>query len=458
MTVSDLLLVTVDSLRADHVGCYGYGRPTTPVLDDLAEEGHQFRHAFAHACATRGSFPAILTSSYPLMYGGFERIASERTLISEALSEHVSGGFHSNLYLSAEFGYGRGFEMLFDSRTDPSPVDRLKQFVRDRLDEGGWLYGVLAGAVDTAERQAGVNVGSAYVRADDLTDRALKWAREHAGAHRPRFLWVHYMDVHHPYVPPPEHQRAFRDQPVGERRAIQLRRKFVENQSLPDDERETVLDLYDAEIRFADAEFGRLLRGVRDAWDTDPVVLFTSDHGEAFGEHGRYSHPPIFYDEVMHVPLVADVGDSAGTTHDEMVGLLDVAPTLVDYGGADRPANFYGHSFRRLIEGEAWPRDRVIGNWEDDGVRTYAVRTVDRKYISREGDLAPGDIDEELYDLAADPGETRNLIDDGPDERASFREIVADHRETIAETTTDIEAVEMDEQVKSRLRDLGYRE
>jgi arylsulfatase A-like enzyme len=392
------------------------------------------------------------------MYGGFERIASERTLVSEALPDHVCGGFHSNLYLSAEFGYDRGFETLFDSKSDPSTVARVKQFVKDRLDEDGWLYGVLAGAVDTAERQAGVNVGSAYVRADELTDRALEWVRTHADADRPRFLWVHYMDVHHPYVPPAEYQRHFRDDPVSERRAVQLRRKFVENQSLPEDERETVLDLYDAEIRFTDAELERLLDGVREAWGTDPVVLFTSDHGEAFGEHGRYSHPPTFHDEVLHVPLVLDVGDGAGAAHDDLVGLLDVAPTLVDYGGADQPENFHGHSLRRLVEDDGWPRERVVGDWADDGVRTYAVRTHEWKYVRRKGDLSLDDAAEELYDLAADPGEHENVVDGRPEQRDRFREVVDDHEDAVASTRTDLAEVEMDAEVKSRLRDLGYRE
>lgn len=100
-TMSDIVLLTVDSLRADHVGCYGYDRDTTPTIDDLSTDGQQFTNAFAHACSTRPSFPSILTSSYALMHGGFEQLSSDRTTIAEALSGagYQTAGFHSNLYL-----------------------------------------------------------------------------------------------------------------------------------------------------------------------------------------------------------------------------------------------------------------------------------------------------------------------------------------------------------------------
>jgi arylsulfatase A-like enzyme len=481
--MTDLVLVTVDSLRADHVGAFGYRRPTTPTIDGLARGGHRFENAFAHACSTRPSFPSILTSSYPLMYGGFKRLSSERTLVSEALADagYTSAGFHSNLFLSADFGYDRGWETYFDSKTDPSPTARLRQAVKDHLDHEGRLFQFLARAFSTAERQAGVNVGAAYVVADDITDRALEWARSRAARDGSRFLWVHYMDVHHPYVPPAEHQRQFRDDPIGERDAVQLRRKMVENpDDLTSEEHDALVDLYDAEIRFADAEIDRLLRGVREAWGDDPLAVVTADHGEAFGEHGPYSHPNDFYDEMQHVPLVvsppgvdADARSDGSAVHDELVGLMDVAPTLVDYGGGDVPENFHGYSLRALVEGGEWPRTDVVGDHEGGGERTVAVRTHDRKYIRTEptGEatessvVAASDrrsvgegVREELYDLAVDPGETDNVADERPEERETFRETVETHLRAVEATRTDVDAVEMDEAVKSRLEDLGYRE
>lgn len=461
----NVLLITVDSLRADHVGCYGHSRETTPAIDRLAAEGHRFENAFAHACATRTSFPSILTSATALMYGGYERLSERRTLLTEALpTAYHTAGFHSNLYLSAEFGYGRGFDRFFDSKPDPSGMARLKQVVKNRLDDDGWLYGALAGAVDTAEKQAGINVGSAYVRADDITDRAIEFVdRRREG---PRFLWAHYMDPHHPYLPPEHHQRALDIDPVGEREAIRLRRKMIEDpERVTNGELDTLRDLYGAEIRFTDVEIGRLVERVREQWGEDTLVVLTADHGEEFREHGEFSHTQTFHDEVLHVPFVVDTGaNSADMVHDELVGLLDVTPTIVDYANGEQSSAFYGHSLRPLLEDELrgngdrttaeskeWPREHVVGDWADGEETRFAYRDTRWKYIDVDGTVS-------LYDLEVDPGETADVAADHPEECDRIRRVIAAHKEEISATDDDLGTVEMDVTTKERLRDLGYAE
>ncbi|WP_436344704.1 sulfatase [Natronorubrum sp. FCH18a] len=452
--MDDILFVTVDSLRADHVGWHDYARDTTPNLDDLADRGHTCTNAFAHACSTRPSFPSILTSSYALMYGGYERISEDRTLLSEAFDDagYRTAGFHSNLYLSADFGYDRGFDEFYDSKTDPSATARLRQFVKDQLDSDGLLYQTLAQAFETAEQTAGVNVGSAYVSADEITDRALEWANSVEGD-GPRFMWVHYMDVHHPYVPPERHQRAFRDEPIGDRRAIKLRRKMIESpDEVTRDELEDIVDLYDAEIRFTDEQIGRLVETVRDSWDGATVTV-TADHGEEFLDHGQFSHYATFYDEVLHVPLLYDDGSGDGGEHDDLVGLLDVAPTLVDGAGLEQPPTFRGESLHALFDGDGWSREHVVGDWENtnSGERRFSYRDREWKYI-RTGD------GEELYDLTADPDERENLVDAEPEPLEHARTVIDEHERAVEETATDLGEVEMQEEVKERLRDLGYQE
>ncbi|MFB6178665.1 MAG: sulfatase [Halorientalis sp.] len=451
--MSDVLLVTIDSLRADHVGCMGYDRETTPAIDELAADGHTFTNAFAHACSTRPSFPSIHSSSHALKHGGFEFMTDSRTMVAEVFDDagYDTGGFHSNLYLSADFGYSRGFDTFYDSKTDPSPMARLRQAVKDRLDDDGFLYQFLASAFDTAERRAGINIGSAYVTAEDITDRALEWARGQANSDD-RFLWVHYMDVHHPYVPPAEYQRYFRDDPISESRAIKLRRKMLqEPDEITDTEYQDIIDLYDAEIRFADAEIGRLVETVRDAWNSDPLVAVTADHGEEFLEHGQFSHPTTFYDELMHVPLVIDGLPGSGR-HDDLVGLQDLPATLVDYAGLDKPAAFEGWSVQSILDGEAWPREYVIADWSDrETERRYAYRDSDWKFIQR-------DSGDELYDLAADPDEQDNVVADHPDVVERLTDLLDDHRTAIERSADEVVEVEMEEDVKARLRDLGYKE
>lgn len=450
--MQNTVLVTIDSLRADHVGHLGYGRETSPNIDRLAESGASFTNAFAHACSTRPSFPSILTSSYATMYGGYERVSDDQTVVSEVFDGegYETAGFHSNLYLSSDFGYDRGFDTFYDSKTDPSPTARLRQAVKERLDSDGLIYQTLARVFDVTERRVGANVGSAYVSADEITDLAVDWIDE-TDEESPKFLWVHYMDVHHPYVPPAEYQREFRDEPISERRAIKLRRKMIEEpDAVTDDELSDIIDLYDAEIRFCDDEIGRLVSRARDAWD-DVNVMVTSDHGEAFGEHGKFSHHATFHDEVTHVPLVFDDGEHEGE-YDEFVGLLDVSPSLVDAAGLSVPENFHGYSFDELLEGE-WSREHIVGDWinTNTGEKRFAYRDDRWKYI-RLGD------DEKLYDIREDPGETTNVADDHPDVMSRCQSVIEDHERTVAETTTDVENVEMEEEVKERLRKLGYKE
>ncbi len=301
----DIVLVTVDSLRADHVGWHGYDRNTTPNLDERAASAETFTSAFSHACSTRPSFPSIMTSSYALEYGGFERLSPKRTTIAELLNEagYETAGFHSNLYLSADFGYSRGFDRFFDSKSDPGALAKLRKEVKTHLDSDGALYGLLQQAFNATEKQVGIELGSAYVDAERITERALEWVRSKDNG--PRFLWVHYMDVHHPYVPPEKYQERFRDHPVSDRDAVQLRRKMLESpDEITDEELGTLIDLYDAEIAYVDAEVDRLVTTLCEEWGDDPVFAFTSDHGEEFLDHDGFSHSATFYDEVLHVPLL----------------------------------------------------------------------------------------------------------------------------------------------------------
>jgi arylsulfatase A-like enzyme len=401
----DILLVTVDSLRADHLSCYGYDRETTPRVDSLAESGNLFENAFAHAGTTRQSFPSILTSSYPHMYGGYERISERRTLVSELLADcgYYTAAFHSNPFLSTEFGYNRGFDTFFDSMSKPTFTARLRQAVKRNLDDEGLLFRFLKWGFDRTEEKVGVEVGSAYEDAEDITDRAIETVSSVDDS--PLFLWIHYMDVHHPYLPPEECQKTLHDSSISHRRAVQLRRKMLEDpEGITETERQELIDLYDAEIRYTDREIGRLLDAAERERDDDPVVVVTADHGEEFGDHGGYSHN-THHDEGIHVPLIVDDGQGNGR-YDEIVGLLDIAPTLIDYAGGDQPKTFHGYSLRRLIANEEWSRNAVIGEWGESnpGERNFLYRSTEWKYMQW------ADGTEELYNLQTDPGERNNVV------------------------------------------------
>jgi arylsulfatase A-like enzyme len=294
------------------------------------------------------------------------------------------------------------------------------------------------------------------VQADEKTDEALEWVSD---VDDPIFLWVHYMDVHHPYHPPEEHQLAFRDSPVSKRQSVKLRRKMLEEPTnVTDEEMKTVLDLYDGEIRFFDAEMHRLIESVRDRLSGETVVAVTSDHGDEFNDHHGFAHYDTFYDELLHIPLVIDVEGSG--EYDELVSLLDLAPTLAEYAGVNIPETFVGESLESLIEDGSWDKEAVIaesGSVDPEQFRC-SYRTSESKYI-RGGNhrQAPAKPPEELYDLGADPAEQHNIIDEATQIASELREAVDSHRKKVAKTDREVATVEVDAETAQRLEDLGYR-
>ena len=477
--MDNVLLVTVDSLRASHVGYHGYERDTTPALDSLAAEGCRFSRAFAPAGSTQYSFPAILTGVSPLSHGGYDRVSETQTLVSEVFREHGyrTGGFHSNLFLSGTFGYDRGWDAFFDSSPERGLLSTARRYAKVELD-GTWLFDLLKRGYDALESRSGINVGSYHVPADELTDRALAFVDRDPQA--PTFLWVHYMDVHHPFLPPPEYQRPFREEVVSEEASVKLRRKCIERpEAVTGTERETLVDLYDAAVRATDAEIGRLVDAVADRWD-ECLLAVTSDHGDHFLERG-YFGGAHGYDLKTHVPLfvrelsaAGETGTGTGDTedaepwpqsaangptwadpgeYDSLVGLTDIPTTLLAAAGLSVPDSYQGHSLLDVVETDATDRDAVFGGWNDDTGTNWVVREPEWKLI----EFADGS--RELYYLPDDPGERENLVDERPDQARRLAERLADHRELVERTADgDVERPDVNGDVSARLGRLGYEE
>ena len=446
-----VLLVTIDSLRADHVGYHGYERDVTPNIDEYAERGSRFMNTHAHVGGTRFSFPSILSGVTTGMYGGHRRISDDQTLVSEVFQDagFHTGGFNCNLYVSGEFGYNRGWDEFFDSAPDESATSKLRKWAKTNLD--GPLLSVLQRAYDFVESSQGINVGDYHLPADDMTDRAIEFIEENGD--EPQFVWVHYMDVHHPFLPPEEYQLEFMDEPVSKRESVQLRRKFLEEpENVTEAEHQTFIDLYDAEIKFNDAEVGRLMDTVQEEWGDDYLFALTADHGDHFLEHGYFGGARLL-DVKTHVPLFVEGWEDTGE-YDEMVGLADVPPTLLDAAGLEIPDNYFGESLRRLVFDGEWDRTAVFGSYDErDGSEHIHVRNAEWNYIEHDDDR------DELYNVVDDPGEQENVVDDYPDVVAELRDQLDDHRQLVKSTERDdIQRPDMNEEVKERLRRLGYNE
>lgn len=450
--MDNILLITIDSLRADHVGYHGYQRDVTPNIDEYAADSSTFMNAFSHVGGTRFSFPSILSGVTPMMYGGHERISAEQTLISEVFRQggYRTGGFHSNLYVSGKFGYDRGWDEFFDSAPDESTTSKFRKWAKTNLD--GAVLNLLKRGYDFLESSQGLNVGSYHVPADQITDRTIQFI-ENADDDKPTFAWAHYMDVHHPFLPPAEYQTEFRDQSISDQDSIQLRRKFIEEpEKVTDEEYQTFIDLYDAEIKFNDAEIGRLMETVENEWGEDYVMALTADHGDHFLEHGYFGGARLL-DVKNHVPLLVNGWGDDGS-YDELVGLVDLPTTLVDTAGLDVPNNWFGQSLRNLVFEGTWDRTEIVGGYNDGENDHVRVREAEWKLIVHEDNETDA-----LYDLSTDPGEQDNVINDYPEQERRLRERIDEHRQLVASThANDVERPDVDEDVKERLRRLGYDE
>ncbi len=374
---ANLLLIVIDTLRADHVGAYGYRLPTTPTLDDLAAHGVLFEQAVAQAPWTRPSMATLMTGLYPPTHGvtckhfdvpeeDCDVLPAGVTTLAEALSAagYDSAGIVANIQVDAVFGFDQGFDSyanVFDELAASDPD------WRKHWHEFEWVN-------ETTP---------------EVTHRALAWLQERSSKH-PFFLYLHYLDPHEPYEPPAPYAAMF------------------ERSSYSSPYTEILADLprYDGEVRYVDEHVGMVLERVRGlGLAEDTMVVVTADHGEAFGEHGALDrrHGLTLYENQLLVPLIMRVPGrgAAGVRVREQVRLLDLAPTVLDLLGVPIPAAMQGRSFAPLIDGKHVLMPPGLAGWGYEPLLAY--RSPPWKLIRN---VRTGRT--ELYDLAADPGEQVN--------------------------------------------------
>ncbi len=387
-----VVLISVDTLRADHLPVYGYRGVATPTIDRLAAEAVVFERAYAHSPQTLPSHASLFTGRLPFQHGvrdnlGFT-VKPEELLLAERLKAQ---GFETAAAVSAyvlrrQVGLDQGFDLYDDQMPPASPEVSIAQVQRD---------------------------GSKTL---EVIERWLS-----ARSTRRMFLFVHLYEPHKPYAPPP---------------------RF--GQYAP----------YDGEIAYADELVGRLLQGLKDRRLYDPaLIVFVSDHGEGLGDHGEQEHGVFLYDETIRVPLLVKLpgGRSAGRRVRRPVQLTDVTPTILDLVGAQPDPTMHGRSLRPLLEGRtpATPEEGVYAEalyaryhfgWSE----LYSLTDARYHYIK-----APR---EELYDLATDPDERRNLALERPQVRVAMRAAL---ERLLAGSRLDRPGQVSDEE-RERLQALGY--
>lgn len=425
----NVLLVTIDTLRADHLGAYGFHQAHTPALDQLAREGARFDHAVCQLPQTNASHAALMTGLYASTSGVKVHMVDKLrpgtpTLASVfARAGYQTAGLYSWVSLDPQFcGLDQGFQTY-----EGYVLNRSAIFSDPRLEQLAATYRQLKAQIpivktaDVVLGQSDAIERSLDGRADVTNDAVFKWLEAHAGT-APFFLWVHYYDPHYPYAPPPGYDHLlgldYRGSITG---SVDTIHQIEAGQlSLSPDDVARLEELYQGEIAFVDAQFARLRaylqkRGLED----DTILVVTGDHGESFGEHGDWTHGLKVYESEIRVPLLMRFPRKipAGTVIAAPTQLIDLMPTLLELAGLAAPRTVQGTSFVPVLAGQSDGSDRAAFTELADDAFLSVLTWGDWKLIrnSANGEL-------QLYHLQSDEGEERNLI---KDEATTARELDA---------------------------------
>lgn len=508
--VSNVVLVTIDSLRADAVGPYDDDR-YSPVIDGLAADGTVFEQSFATGNWTPFSFPAILASEPVFARNGDIGVADARTLAS-VLSEAgiATGGFNAaNGFLTSHWGYPDGFD-AFESFMTSVGSSRYSRYLAAHPTVEAWIQLALSPARRVGAKLRGGTDDRPFLDASrmfDVEDAATAFIDETEG---PFFLWTHYMDTHTPYVPSPRYIREVSDGIVGTHRMLHAHTRTSLGLEVGDRTLRDLRTLYQAAVRQVDDSVGRVLDALEAAGVADETaIVVAGDHGEEFQEHGHLAHYPKLYDELIRVPFVVNVPGENGGRIAEHVGLDAIPPTIADLLGVESPPEWRGESVAPAVRGEEESAGESAGEdvgesaGEDAGesardpVVSVAVRGEEVTHQPIPRSLDDGDLlvsvrdaewtyientdtgETELYHRPSDPTQQDDRSGDPTAEGQAvvdrFAPIAVEHaaelRERVAERggaegeegkgdeTEDGagDADEVDEDLEARLEALGYR-
>jgi len=348
----NVIFITIDTLRADHVGCYGYKQVETPHIDQLAQQGARFTHAYTPVPITLPAHSSLFTGAFPVATGMHDfsgnKLPESMTTLAEALRDngYSTAAFLGSAVLDSRFGLNQGFDTYFD------------HFDFSRLDEAH---------LDQMER-----------RGDLVVDEALNWLR--TNPRRPIFLWVHLYDPHDPYTPPEPYASRYRGRP------------------------------YDGEIVFADAQLGRLMKFLKDEAHLEgSVFVIAGDHGEGLGEHGERTHGFFVYNSTLHVPLIIRIPGATPRVIADEVSLVDVMPTLLQALKLPIPSTVQGRSLLSGVMGRQMSGTSSL--IAENYLPLLHFRWSQLRALQSRG-LKFIDVPRpELYDTRSDPGELKNLFD-----------------------------------------------
>lgn len=410
----NIVLISVDSLRPDHLGSYGYGRPTSPAMDQLAAQGVLFEVATSSSSWTLPAHASLFTGLPDFVHGvdrSSRQLIPDRRTLAEAMSAagYRTVGIWSGPLLDPQFGFDQGFEAYWSHRQTPD----------EPKDQRNWNLAHVLSHQDITGPAILSKVDAALAVDDD----------------RPLFLFVHLWDPHYDFIAPQPYGSMFASKDYtgtldGQNLAALLDQ---ESSAFSSDDVQQLIDLYDGEVAWTDHQIGRILAGLEARGLTDETaVVVTSDHGEEFFEHGSFGHKLSLFDASIRIPLLMRYPGrfEPGTRIATPVRSIDIAPTLLEWAEAEPLPEILGQSLQPLLDGELNPSPRVaVMELADEKIpekSLFALRTEGWKLVARGAQRQQL----ELFDLEAGPDEKANVygIDD-----ALTQEAEAQLRTTLGE-------------------------
>ncbi|SEP93605.1 sulfatase [Natrinema salaciae] len=446
------VLITIDCLRRDHVGCYGYHRNTTPNIDELAASGTRYQYSYANAPGTAWALQTLLTGVYTHQINGFGLLNPDDLLIPSRFNSngYSTAGFANNGWLSRDYDYHRYFDRfrgVKDYTDDQKPIIRFghafddkinSQYVRQNVFRP--IYEYIQGFRGSLSRSYREGVVDA-----DLCDDAIEWIETQQKRGNSFFAWIHLMNAHSPWSRWDSHLQAIRgDTDIDH--IIDAKRYVSEGESPSD----AVIDTYDAAIRSADEQVGRLKSVLND----DASVVITGDHGEEFGEYGNY-HNLSLYSSMTRVPLIVKSPElPTGVVNEFPAQHVDVAPTLAD---------LFDHEYH-----PDWSGGSLLStNRSLDSPIRFAVDTTNPRRGVREGRFkyieSDRGVDTGLFADGHEQHDSIDVRDEYPAKFSEYRKRMAKFRDWMAEnkitdenTTLKRSSDDLSSEVQSNLEDLGY--
>ncbi len=452
--VTPVILITLDTLRADHLGVYGYGRETSPNIDRFAKDGVLWENAIVQVPLTRPSHFSILSGRYPSSHGlldNFSATPENVPLLSNILgvNGYETAAFVSAAVLNSSFNTKLGFQVY---------SDRIENVVFDN----SFLLVFSLRKIEVISRIKAENSAS------ETNKKVFTWLKENEKG--PFFMWVHYFDPHTPYSPDPSFRKMFTDSDYDIQKYYSYEWEKENYDSVQKkvhiDEKIThyAVALYDAEIRTLDNELGSLFNQLKELKLYErSLIILTADHGESF-DHGYYfDHGDRLYEGLIRVPLIIKFPKEKwqGKTIETQVKSIDIAPTIIEYLSLKHSEKMDGKSMISQASNNdnnlpvetsyAYSQTPYQGFFYYKAKELQSIRSNKWKYIYDVRTGAP-----ELYDINSDPGEQNNFASSRPDILKEFNSELLNFTNSINKDNGRSKTIEIDSTTKDQLKSLGY--